>query len=256
MERVIYNTVLGALPLHRDGRAFYYSDYTRNARKAFHWDRWPCCSGTLPLLAADYAIGLCFTDPLGLYVNLYAPAQVAWDRGGITCRLEMTTDYPYDGTISLLLSLPTPLRFILRLRIPAWASSAQAHINGQSNPAICVPGTFAAIDREWQPGDRVDLQLSMPLRLLKVDSQHPQTVALVAGPLVLMRVLDADAEADPETEAAPAARELLSARRLYPTAREWQVQTPRRTLRFRPFMDIHDQGYRVYQDIVEDAPKL
>jgi DUF1680 family protein len=33
MERVIYNTALGALPLQHEGRAFYYSDYTRNARK-------------------------------------------------------------------------------------------------------------------------------------------------------------------------------------------------------------------------------
>jgi DUF1680 family protein len=254
MERVIYNTVLGALPLQRDGRAFYYSDYTSNARKIFHWDRWPCCSGTLPLLAADYAIGLCFTDPLGLYVNLYAPAQVTWEHGGIACRLQMRTDYPYDGAISLVLTLPAPLRFILRLRIPAWVSTAQVYINDQNHPAICLPGSFAAIDREWQSGDRVDLQLSMPLRLLKVDSQHPQTVALLAGPLVLMRMLDADAEAEPE--AAPAARELLSARRPHPTAREWQVQTPRRTLSLRPFMDIETQGYRVYQDIADEAPQI
>jgi DUF1680 family protein len=245
MERVIYNTVLGALPLKPDGHTFYYSDYSRNARKVFHWDRWPCCSGTLPLVAADYAISLCFTDPLGLYVNLYAPAQVTWTLGGIACRLSMTTEYPYDGAISLVLTIPASLRFILRLRIPAWVSAAQVHINGRSDPAICQPGTFAAIDREWQPGDRVDLQLSMPLRLLKVDSQHPQTVALLAGPLVLMRMLDAEAE--PET--ALVARELLSARRPFATARDWQVQTPRRTLRFRPFMDIHDETYRVYQDI-------
>jgi len=290
MERLIYNTVLGALPLQPDGRAFYYSDYSRHARKGFHWDRWPCCSGTLPLVAADYAISLCFTDLHGLYVNLYAPAQVAWQRGGIACRLTMTTDYPYDGTISLQLSIPTSLRFILRLRIPAWVSTAHVQVNGRSHPAICEPGTFAALDREWQPGDRVDLQLSMPLRLLKVDSLHPQTVALLAGPLVLMRVLDAGAEpegapgaeseAEPEGEppaaavaepdAAPAAqpdpdlapaarellraRELLSARRPYATARDWQVQTPHRTLSLRPFMDIRDEGYRVYQDIADDAP--
>jgi len=250
MERVIYNTVLGALPLQPDGHTFYYSDYSRNARKVFHWDRWPCCSGTLPLVAADYAINLCFTDALGLYVNLYAPAQVTWELGGIACRLSITTDYPYDGTTSLVLSMPTSLRFILRLRIPAWVSTAQVHVNGRCDPAICQPGTFAAIDREWQPGDRVDLQLSMPLRLLSVDAQHPKTVALLAGPLVLMRVLDAEAE----PEAALAERQLLAARRPFAAARDWQVTTPRRSLRFRPFMDIRDEEYRVYQDIAGDAP--
>jgi DUF1680 family protein len=244
MERVIYNTALGALPLQRDGCSFYYSDYSRNARKIFHWDRWPCCSGTLPLLAADYAVSLCFTDPAGLYVNLYAPAQVTWQQGGIHCRLRMTTDYPYDGIVSLELNIPASLRFTLRLRIPAWTPAAHVHINGRRDPLICQPGTFAVIDREWHPGDRVDLELSLPLRTLCIDAQHTDTVALMAGPVVLMRMLDA--ERGPETPLST--HDLLSARRPVATAHEWQVQTPGAPLRFRPFMDIRDEPYRMYQD--------
>jgi DUF1680 family protein len=247
MERVLFNTALGALPMHHDGRAFYYSDYSRSARKTFHWDRWPCCSGTLPLLAADYAISLCLTDPFGLYVNLYAPAHVSWHQSGVACRLSMTTDYPYDNLVSLTLAISTSLRFTLRLRIPAWAPAAEVHINGRRNPAICVPGTFASIDREWHPGDRVDLELSMPVRLLAVDSQHPQTAALLAGPLVLMRIVASHGE----SEVAATAQELLSAQRPHASARDWQVRTPSTTLLFRPFMDIHEEEYRVYQDLAE-----
>lgn len=246
MERVLYNTVLGALPLQSDGHAFYYSDYSRNARKTCHWDRWPCCSGTLPLLAADYAISLCFTDPLGLYVNLYAPARVRWQQGGLPCHLSITTDYPYNGLVSLALYIPTSLRFKLRLRIPAWAPSAQIHINGRRDPAPCVPGTFASIDREWSPGDRIDLELAMPARLLSVDAESPQTVALLAGPLVLMRVLDPDSE----SEVAVSAEALLSAQRPSASAREWRLQAPHTDLLFRPFMDIRDEEYRVYQDLL------
>ena len=247
MERMIYNTVLGALPLQSDGRAFYYSDYSRRARKTFHWDRWPCCSGTLPLVAADYAINLCFTDPLGIYVNLYAPAHVTWQQSGIACRLGVTTDYPYAGIVSLALTLPGSLRFKLRLRIPAWAGTAQVHINGRRDPMNCVPGTFAAIDREWHPGDQVDLELSLPLRLLSIDAQHPQTIALLAGPLVLMRMLDAETD----MEVVLNSGELLFARRPFASAHDWRVQTPRATLIFRPFMDIRDEGYRVYHDLTD-----
>ncbi len=245
MERVLYNTVLGALPLTRDGRAFYYSDYSRNARKVFHWDRWPCCSGTLPLIAADYAVSLCFTDPVGLYVNLYAPANVSWRQGGIACRLSMTTEYPHDCMVSLALAIPMSLRFTLRLRIPSWAPAAEVHINGRPDSVICTPGTFAVIDRIWHPGDRVDLEISMPLRLLCVDAQHSQTVALLAGPMALMRILEAEVEPEVRVNA----RQLLSARRPFATARDWHVQTPRATLIFRPFMDIHEEAYRLYQDI-------
>lgn len=250
MERLLYNTVLGALPLQPDGRAFYYSDYSQSARKTFHWDRWPCCSGTLPLTAADYAISLGFTDALGVYVNLFAPAHVSWQQRGITCRLDMTTGYPYDGIVSLTLQSPAPLRFTLRLRIPAWVSTAQIHINGRRAALACSPGTFAAIDREWHPGDRVDLELSLPLRCLGVDVEHPRTVALLAGPLVLMRTLDGMNDA----HAAPTLTALLSARRPHPTAHSWQVQGRDSTMVYRPFMDIQEEHYRVYQNLADSIP--
>ena len=43
--------------------------------------------------------------------------------------------------------------------------------------------------------------------------------------------------------------DLLSAHRVSATAHDWQASTPRASLRFRPFMDIEDEGYRVYQDV-------
>jgi DUF1680 family protein len=196
-------------------------------------------------LAADYAISLCFTDQFGVYVNLYAPAQLTWQQGGITCRLRIATDYPYDGIVSFTLTLPSSLRFALRLRIPAWVTAAQVHINGRRDSALCLPGTFVAIDREWRPGDRVDLEMSLPVRLLSIDAQHPHTVALLGGPLVLMCMLDGQAEA----AAAITARELVSARRTSAGTHDWHVITPRATLNFRPFMDIDEEPYRVYQDV-------
>ena len=56
MERVLYNTILGAKPLLPDGTSFYYSDYNDNAQKGYHPDKWPCCSGTFPQVTADYGI--------------------------------------------------------------------------------------------------------------------------------------------------------------------------------------------------------
>ncbi|HMA51295.1 MAG TPA: beta-L-arabinofuranosidase domain-containing protein, partial [Magnetospirillaceae bacterium] len=47
MERMLYNTILGAKPTEPDGRTFYYSDYAGSgAKKGFHHDLWPCCAGT------------------------------------------------------------------------------------------------------------------------------------------------------------------------------------------------------------------
>src|SRR5581483_1620162 len=78
MERVLYNTVLGAKQLQTDGRAFYYSDYHSPGRKVYFPDAFPCCAGTLPQVAADYRILVYFHDVDGLYVNLYLPSTLRY----------------------------------------------------------------------------------------------------------------------------------------------------------------------------------
>ena len=36
MERVLYNTILGAKPILPDGTSFYYSDYNETAKKVYY----------------------------------------------------------------------------------------------------------------------------------------------------------------------------------------------------------------------------
>jgi DUF1680 family protein len=261
MERVLYNCALGATPIQPDGRAFYYSDYTRAASKTFHPDRWPCCSGTLPMLAADYHVSACFTDPHGIYVNLYIPARINWHQDAALARVSIATEYPYDSTVTLSLELSQPRTFALRLRIPAWAAGASVAVNGKRSAAPVVPGTFTGIVREWRTGDRVELDLPLRQRLQPVDAEHPNTVALSVGPLVLMRILDEQiANTLPLPSTAPPAlpltalpalprTALLSAKRV-PNERQWTVSHDSRKSQLRAFADIDAQRYSVYQDIV------
>jgi DUF1680 family protein len=244
MERVLYNTVLGATPIRPDGHAFYYSDYTRQARKSFHPDRWPCCSGTLPMIAADYAISTCFTDPQGIYVNLYVPAQINWTQNNALCGLSIETDYPFAAGVSMTLRLPGPQLFTLNLRIPAWARDAAVSINGRREPAL-QSGQFAAIRREWRSDDRIELELPDARSLESVDAAHPDTVALLAGPLVLMRLIDTGAAPLPIRRAS-----LLAAQRDRAGAHEWQAATDAGPVRLKPFLDIGAEPYSAYQSVV------
>jgi len=251
MERVLYNTVLGAKPIQPDGHAFYYSDYTRRAKKTFHPDRWPCCSGTLPMIAADYAVSTCFTDPQGIYVNLYVPAQVAWSQNGETCDLTIETDYPYAAGVSLTLRVPSAQTFTLNLRIPAWAQDARLSINGTPETPP-QPGRFAAIRREWRSGDRIELALPLTQRLESIDAAHPQTVALLAGPLVLMRILDEKTA----TAAAVARQSLLAAQRDHGGKHEWRASTEAGPFVLKPFLDIGEEGYSAYQDVLPAVARI
>jgi DUF1680 family protein len=245
MESVLYNSALGAKPIQSDGRAFYYSDYTRSASKTFHPDRWPCCSGTMPMLAADYGISACFTDPHGIYVNLYIPGRIDWRQDASSCRMSIETEYPYASTVTMSLQLSQPRTFALHLRIPAWATGASVSVNGKRRAAPIVPGTFTGLVREWRSGDRVELDLPLRQRLQAVDAEHPDTVALSAGPLVLMRILDdgvANAPALPRTA-------LLSAERVHDKERQWTVSHDSQKWELRAFADIDAQHYSAYQDI-------
>src|SRR3984885_14263481 len=161
MERVLYNCALGAKPIQSDGNAFYYSDYTRSASKTFHPDRWPCCSGTLPMLAADYPISTCFTDSRGIYVNLYIPGRIDWRQDSAACRVSIATEYPLASTVTMSLQVSQPSTFALRLRVPAWAAGATVSVNGKRSAAPIMPGTFAGVVREWRSGDRVERDLSL-----------------------------------------------------------------------------------------------
>jgi DUF1680 family protein len=245
MERVLYNTVLGALPLQADGRAFYYSDYAQNAAKVFHPDRWPCCSGTLPLVTADYSISTCFTDTGGIYVNLYVPAEITWQQGDVRATLRIATSYPYTDTVRMTLDLPAERRFAVHLRIPGWVQAAEVRVNGRRERGVLPSGTFAMLLRSWRPGDVIELELPQSLLLQAVDAEHPETVALLHGPLVLMRLL----EPDESSGAAPTRVALLAATRPAHAGTEWQVSAGSRKLRLRAFPDINNERYSVYQDV-------
>ena len=246
MERVLYNTVLGAKRLEPDGHAFYYSDYNFSASKKYFTDAWPCCSGTLPQVAADYRILTYFHDNDGVYVNLYLPSTLRWTcPDGAQLSLTQSGDYPLEGGIAMRMRLSRPSEFTMRLRIPAWAvadagsGGPTISVNG-SRVAMNVSSGFATLRRKWKDGDRIDLTLPLPMRLEAIDAQHPDAVALVRGPLVLFAM----------TESAPriTRQQLLAAQRVA-GQNIWQAQTDSSSLQLLPFTAIEQQPYTTYLNV-------
>jgi DUF1680 family protein len=236
METVLYNTILGASPIQPEGTSFYYSDFGNHATKTMCEQKWPCCSGTFPQLTADYGISSYFATARGLAVNLYHPSRVAWRQGAANVTLSQATSYPLSSEITLSLTTDRNIRFPLQLRIPAWAGPAtRVSIDGKPS-ATPHPGAWHTIDREWHNGDRVEISLDMPLRLLPLDATHPDLVALVAGPLALFTVLPAPAHL---TKA-----QLLSATRTGPA--EWSIATQDGVVKELPYTAIDTQTYRLY----------
>ena len=240
MERVLYNTVLGVKPILEDGSSFYYSDYNKVGRKEYHHDKWPCCSGTLPQVAADYHISIYLRAHDGISVNLFVPSTLKWKAGSTECKLTQQTSYPLEETISMKFSTSAPVEQTIYVRIPNWLERrAVVRVNGSQIVQDAKPGTFAVIRRTWNDGDRIELELPMNFRLMPVDTQHENLVALMRGPLVLFAVGDA--------QPSIARNALLS-----PTSDGnggWKTQAEGREVVFRPFIRIQDERYSTYVKI-------
>ncbi len=240
METVFYNTVQGSKPLEQDGSAFYYSDYNPEGHKAYARDKWPCCSGTLPQVAADYRISTYLHDDRTLFVNLYLPSTVTWKSQAGEVRVSQQSAYPLEGRIRFTVESASNRNFALSLRIPEWAGAdATLAINGAPYRGAVQGGTFATIRRVWHKGDRVELLLPLRLRLVPVDSETPGTVALMRGPLVLF----------PLGQGSRTVRQsdLLQARQTSPE--EWLVPSAQGDFRLRPFASIHDEPYSTYVNL-------
>jgi len=119
----------------------------------------------------------------GLAAVLYAPCTVSAKVGSGT-EITWTTDtrYPFEETIRLTLATSQPTRFPLHLRIPGWCRQPEIRLNGKRLKVNALPGRFVVIDRRWDSGDQVELELPMEVTLTSW-TQNRDTVSVHRGPL-------------------------------------------------------------------------
>jgi len=242
LERVFYNTVMGAKPIQEGGFSFYYSDYSNhNAQKTYYQEQWPCCSGTFPQVTADYGISSYFYSPQGVYVTLFVPSRVRFQQKGTRFRIEQRTSYPYTNEVALHVWGESPQTFTIALRVPQWAGkNTQVVINGKRRQIPIQPGQFLELRREWKSGDVIEYTIDQPMHLEAVDPQHPDTVALMRGPLTLFAINAPDSKF---TRAQLLAAQQASGRRT------WKVDSATAPVTFRAFPDIRDQWNRLYHNV-------
>jgi uncharacterized protein len=242
MEKVLYNTILGAKSIQTGGFSFYYSDYNDHGSKVYYPEQWPCCSGTFPQITADYGISSYFRSAEGIYVNLFVPSRLSWSQSGARFSIEQQTEYPHTAEIEMRIRTDRPETFAIALRVPVWAGkSTSLLVNGRKATVDLRPGSFALMRREWKDGDRIDYSIDMPLRLQSVDAQHPDTVALLRGPLTLFAI---NSPASRFTRA-----QLLAARQVGQATPQWRVESAIAPVSFLPFAEVRDQQYRLYHQV-------
>ena len=66
----------------------------------------------------------------GLWVNLYIQGSATAEVAGQKVTLDVTTDYPWDGKVTLTARPVTETAFALHLRVPGWCEGATVRVNG------------------------------------------------------------------------------------------------------------------------------
>jgi DUF1680 family protein len=197
MELALYNSILSGISL--DGNKFFYTNPLSASDDYPYHMRWMggrqkyirlsnCCPpNTVRTLAevSNYAYSV---SDKGLWLNLFGANQLTTTlEDGSSIRLTQETAYPWDGAIKLNLEQVPAKSFSLFVRIPGWCQGATIKINGSPVSTVIKSGDYAELNRSWKSGDKVEINLPMPVKLIEANPLVEETrnqVAVKRGPVV------------------------------------------------------------------------
>ena len=179
VETEMYNGVLAGVGLSGD---MYFYDNPLASVGTHHRSQWfgtSCCPTNLARFIPSVG-GYCYALGEGeLYINQYIGGSLKLDEEGCRAELEVTTEYPWDGKITITVKALEGLG-AFKLRIPGWCRSYT--VNGMSPAAekgyVTVPA---------QAGDSIVLTLDMPVDRVYEDLRVKETAGRVCvrrGPVV------------------------------------------------------------------------
>lgn len=210
-EVALYNNVLAGVNIEGN-RFFYVNVLEADGKKAFNhgragrspWFGTACCPSNMARLVPQVP-GMIYSHTNDdVFCGFYASCitEVPLEAGNITLKQE--TDYPFDGTINIEVTPAiADTEFTLWLRIPTWcndrfvpgelynyadnvSSKVVASVNGKKVSTKTADG-YMPIKRQWKAGDKVTLELPMPVRYSVADERVEadiNRICITRGPLV------------------------------------------------------------------------
>ncbi len=210
LERILYNGFLSGVSLSGD-RFFYpnplecdmHFKFNQGSLERSPWFGCSCCPSNVVRFLPSIPGYVYAAADQDIYVNLFLAGKASIPLGEDTMSITQTTEYPWNGKVRMAVSPASARQFALRIRIPAWVrgqvlpsdlyryvdnspAAWSLKVNGQAVDAQLVGG-YAVLNRQWQPGDVVELDMDMPIRRVLANEQiefDRGRVAFERGPLV------------------------------------------------------------------------
>ncbi len=203
LERSLYNAALDGLSL--TGDHFFYGNPLassgQHSRK--EWFGTACCPSNISRLVASVGDYIYVKNESALRVNLFIGNQTEFELSGTKVAVEMETDFPWDGKVSLQLKPAKATEFAIHLRIPGWVrgepvpgelyrfleeNTSDLRVLVNEEPAdFEVENGYAVLERQWKAGDEITYEMPMEVKEIKSRPEvlaNTDRIAIQRGPLV------------------------------------------------------------------------
>lgn len=194
IEKYVYNGLLGAMKPTGDGFSYVNllnGNKVVNYGWGWHFDDFyvTCCNLNGPMGLAYIPYVAVMTSEEGPIVNLYNAGEVNMNTRTQPLQLTIDTDFPLTGHVVINVNPEKAENFTMKLRIPSWSQNTALSVNGEKVEA--TPGTYAELNRKWNPSDRIEIDFDMTCRVINAplgsNRAGDNFQAVIRGPIVLAR---------------------------------------------------------------------
>lgn len=203
LERTLYNGVISGMSV--DGGAFFYPNplESHGEHERQPWFGCACCPSNLCRFIPSIPGYVYAVKDRDVYVNLFMSNTAKLDVEGKMVELSQSTNYPWNGDITITVNKNKAGKFGMKIRIPGWVqnkvvpSDLYSYSDGkQPGFTISINGTavdsniekgYITINRQWKKGDVVDIHFDMEPRTVIANENVAADrgrVAFERGPLV------------------------------------------------------------------------
>ena len=187
IETDLYNAVLGCVNF--DGDKFYYENPLESVAGALRnsWYGTACCPPNLTRTILSLSGYIYNYSDSALYVNQYITNNASVAFGGNNVGIAMTSDMPWNGNVSMTLSMSADTAFDMYIRVPYWTDNTTVKVNGTKIDAKAGDDGYLLIAGDWSNGDKIEIEFSMPVIFEETSEKVTANVGYVSlrrGPIV------------------------------------------------------------------------
>ncbi len=203
LERTLYNGLISGVSL--DGGGFFYPNplESMGQHQRQPWFGCACCPSNICRFIPSLPGYVYAVKDKDVYVNLFMSNTANLKVGGKAVSLEQSSNYPWNGDITISVNKNSAGQFTLKVRIPGWVQGEVVpsnlysysdgkrlgytiKVNGQKVEGQLQKGYFA-IDRRWKKGDKVEVHFDMEPRTVKANGKveaDKGRISIERGPIV------------------------------------------------------------------------